>query len=221
MPAPPLRRRVGGRARFRVPGRPPGSCPRRSGCSSRRLRARVPFCGLWPPLRSALRLAPLLRPFPRSRGAPGRCGASSRPFALGSRSLRAGSPVPPCPAPFGGSRALAPPGGLLLARLAPRLFVPPSPPRGLGLVLPPLRRRRVCVFLFRLVAALWAGAALLCSCARSMLHQACACCPHSRCLAWARVSPPEKIDNAFRERDSPQEIRRAAAISAQEIFRVN
>lgn len=33
--------------------------------------------------------------------------------------------------------------------------------------------------------------------------------------------PPEKIDNALRERDSPQEIRRAAAISAQEIFRAS
>lgn len=80
-------------------------------------------------LRSASR--PPLRPFPCSRGSLGRCGASSRPSALGSRSLRAGSPVPPCPAPFGGSLALAPPGGLL-PRLSPRLVAPPSPPRGWG-----------------------------------------------------------------------------------------
>lgn len=33
--------------------------------------------------------------------------------------------------------------------------------------------------------------------------------------------PPEKIDNALRERGSPQKIRRAAAISAQEIFRAS
>lgn len=92
-------------------GFPPGACPRRSGCSPRRLRARVPFCGLWPPLRSALRLAPLLRPFPRSRGAPGRCGASSRPCALGGALARAGAPVPPCPAPLRGFARSRSPGG--------------------------------------------------------------------------------------------------------------
>lgn len=109
-----------------------------------------------------------------------------------------GRRCPPAPPPSGVRALSLPRGGLLLARLAPRLFVPPSPPRGLGLVLPPLRRRRVCVLLFRRVAGLWAGAALLCSCARSMLHQACACCPHSRCLTWALVSPPEKIEMFLR-----------------------
>ncbi len=106
------------------------------------------------PLRAvpALALAPLLPPRlapPLApRGAPGRCGASSRPSALGSRSLRAGAPVPPCPAPYGGSCAPAPPGGLPGAA-APRLFVRSCAPPGFGVVLPPLRRRRCCAVLFR------------------------------------------------------------------------
>ena len=80
-------------------------------------------------LRSASR--PPLRPFPCSRGSPGRCGASSRPSALGSRSLRAGSPVPPCPAPFGGSLALAPPGGAPAAAVAAACGSSVAPP-GVG-----------------------------------------------------------------------------------------
>lgn len=78
----------------------------------------------------ALRLAPLLRPFPRSRGAPGRCGASSRPFALGSRSLRAGSPVPPCPAPLRGVRSLSLPRGGSCWRGLRRAFWCLRRPRG-------------------------------------------------------------------------------------------
>lgn len=198
-PCPPLAAaRVGGRARSRVPGRPPGSCPRRSGCSSRRLRARVPFCGLWPPLRSALRLAPLLRPFPRSRGAPGRCGASSRPFALGSRSLRAGSPVPPCPAPFGGSRALAPPGGAPAGAACAAPFCASVAPPGVGV-----------------------GAAAAAAAARLRLSVSLpgACFGVSRLAAAAAA--------ALRACCSEDEgiylnkIRRAVTLSAQEIFHVN
>lgn len=129
-----------------------------------------------------------------------------------------GRRCPPAPPPSGGFARSRSPAGAPAGAACAAPFGASVAPAGLGLVLPPLRRRRVCVLLFRRVAGLWAGAALLCSCARSMLHQACACCPHSRCLTWALVSPPEKIDNAFKERDSPQKIRRAAAISAYANF---
>ena len=130
-------------------------------------------------LRSASR--PPLRPFPCSRGSPGRCGASSRPSALGSRSLRAGSPVPPCPAPFGGSLALAPPGGAPAAAVAAACGSSVAPP-GLGLVLPPLRRRRGCAVLFCFrrgrgavcgFGGLPAAAAGCAAGARSKLHVPC------------------------------------------------
>ena len=80
------------------------------------------------------------------RGAVGRPRAPS-PWARAR--FGRGRRCPPAPPPSGVRALSLPRGGLLLARLAPRLFVPPSPPRGLGLVLPPLRRRRVCFFLFR------------------------------------------------------------------------
>ena len=63
------------------------------------------------------------------RGAVGRPRA---PAPWAARSLGRGRRCPPAPPPCGGSLAPAPPGGLLLARLAPRLLVPPSPPPGFG-----------------------------------------------------------------------------------------
>lgn len=132
-----------------------------------------------------------------------------------------GRRCPPAPPPSGGFARSRSPGGAPAGAACAAPFCASVAPPGVGVgaaAAAAAARLRLSV---SPRARLWAGAALLCSCARSMLHQACACCPHSRCLAWALVSPPEKIDNAFRERDSPQEIRRAAAISAQEIFRVN
>lgn len=110
-------------------------------------------------LRSASR--PFAPPLPSLARGSGALWSVLAPLRLGLALASGGVAGAPLPRPPpGGSRALAPPGGLLLARLAPRLFVPPSPPRGLGLVLPPLRRRRVCVFLFRLVPGF--GRVLLC-----------------------------------------------------------
>ena len=124
-PCPPLAAaRVGGRARFAPRGVPPALAPRLRVVAAPSAR-KGSCCGLCPPLRSLcgfpLCLAPSLAP----RGAPGRCGASSRPFALGSRSLRAGAPVPPCPAPLRGVRALSLPRGGSRARLR-RSVSPPG-----------------------------------------------------------------------------------------------
>ena len=167
-------------------------------------------------LRSASR--PFAPPLPSLARGSGALWGVLAPLRLGLALASGGVAGAPLPRPLRGFARSRSPGGAPAGAACAAPFGASVAPAGLGLVLPPLRRRRVCVLLFRRVAGLWAGAALLCSCARSMLHQACACCPHSRCLAWALVSPPEKIDNAFKERDSPQKIRRAAAISAYANF---
>lgn len=130
-PCPPLAAaRVGGRARFAPRGVPPALAPRLRVVAAPSPR-KGSCCGLCPPLRSLcgspLRLAPSLAP----RGAPGRCGASSRPSALGSRSLRAGAPVPPCPAPLRGVRALSLHRGGFRARLRRASLCARAPPRSL------------------------------------------------------------------------------------------
>ncbi len=80
----------------------------------------------------ALRLAPLLRPFPRSRGALGRCGASSRPAALGSRSLGRGRRCPPAPPPAGVRSLSLPRGGSCWRGLRRASWCLRRPPGGWG-----------------------------------------------------------------------------------------
>ena len=130
-----------------APASRPGAFPRRlplgSGWSPPRLRARVPVAGCARPCaRSAAPPSP--RPFPRSARGSGALWGVLAPLRLGlalASGGDAGSPLPRPPS--GGSCALAPPGGLPGAA-APRLFVRSCAPPGFGLVVPPLRRRRVC-----------------------------------------------------------------------------
>lgn len=150
-------------------------------------------------LRSASR--PFAPPLPSLARGSGALWGVLAPLRLGLALASGGVAGAPLPRPpSGGFARSRSPAGAPAGAACAAPFGASVAPAGFGLVLPPLRRRRVCVFLFRRVAGLWAGAALLCSCARSMLHQACACCPHSRCLTWARVSPPENINNALSER---------------------
>lgn len=83
-------------------------------------------------LRSAPR--PFAPPLPSLARGSGALWGVLAPLRLGRRArFGRGRRCPPAPPPLrGGSLAPAPPRGLLLARLAPRLLVPPSPPRGLG-----------------------------------------------------------------------------------------
>lgn len=153
------------------------------------------------------------RPFSGSPCPPRRCGGG---WAAAPASACRGVPPALAPVAPGARRAVCAQGFLSAASGRPcaPLCVSPlcsapslaraglrgvrslSLPRG-GSCWRGLRRAFWCL---RRPRGVWAGAALLCSCARSMLHQACACCPHSRCLAWALVSPPENINNALSER---------------------
>lgn len=82
-------------------------------------------------LRSASR--PFAPPLPSLARGSGALWGVLAPLRLGLALASGGVAGAPLPRPPpGGSLALAPPRGLLLARLAPRLLVPPSPPRGLG-----------------------------------------------------------------------------------------
>ena len=82
-------------------------------------------------LRSASR--PFAPPLPSLARGSGALWCVLAPLRLGLALASGGVAGAPLPRPPpGGSLALAPPRGLLLARLAPRLLVPPSPPRGLG-----------------------------------------------------------------------------------------
>lgn len=148
-PCPPLAAaRVGGRARSRVPGIPPAACPRRSGCSSRRLRAR----GL--PLRRLRRpCAPLcvspLRSAPSLLGA-GLRGAVGRPRAPPpwARASSGGGGGAPLARPLRGFARSRSPGGAPCARLRRALFLPPSPPRVWGWCCR-AAARHICAVLFR------------------------------------------------------------------------
>lgn len=136
-PCPPLAAaRVGGRARSRVPGVPPRRLPPFAPGARRAVSAQGACpCGgsAALALRSASR--PSAPPLPFSARVSGALWGVLAPLRLGLAPRRAGAAVPPLPAPFGGSLALAPPGGLPGAA-APRLFVRSCAPPGLGLVLP-------------------------------------------------------------------------------------
>lgn len=140
VPSPPLfrlampSRRCGGGGRPRpLPraGASPRLLPPSLWCSSRRLRARVPFCGLWPPLRSALRLARRSAPSLARAGLRGAAGRPRAPPPWARARCGRGRRCPPAPPPSG-VRSLSLPRGGLLPRLSPRLVAPPSPPRGWG-----------------------------------------------------------------------------------------
>lgn len=120
VPSPPLfrlampSRRCGGGGRPRpLPraGASPRLLPPSLWCSSRRLRARVPFCGLWPPLRSALRLARRSAPSLARAGLRGAAGRPRAPPPWARARCGRGRRCPPAPPPSGVRSLSLPRGG--------------------------------------------------------------------------------------------------------------
>lgn len=128
---PPLRRRVGGRARSRVPGRPPGSCPRRSGarravCAQGFLSAAsgrpcAPLC-----------VSPAAPPLPLLARVSGALRGVLAPLRLGLALAAGGVAGAPLPRPLRGFARSRSPGGGSCRGCRRGLWLLRRPPRGWG-----------------------------------------------------------------------------------------